>query len=80
MKETVKPEFNNKISEGMLSEYDFDYSKAKKNRFACEFKEGSMIVELEPDVAKFFNTSKSVNRILRAIIKTIPNKIYEQSI
>ena len=55
--------------EDMLPEYEFDYKKAKQNRFAGEY---SIIVTLEPDVAEVFKSSESVNKALRAVISAIP--------
>ena len=57
------------INEDMLSEYEFDYRKAKKNRFAEEY---SITVTLDPDVATVFTSSESVNKALRAVISAIP--------
>jgi len=43
----------------MLSEYHFDYSKAKPNRFAKQAEaEARITVTLEPDVARIFTTSE----------------------
>ncbi len=53
-------------------EYDFDYAKARSNRFAPPLGDGSLVVVLEPDIAKVFTTPESVNRILRALIITMP--------
>ncbi len=47
--------------------YDFDYSKAKPNRFAVRLGHDSLMVALEPDVAAIFPTTESVNDTLRAI-------------
>ncbi|HJT77752.1 MAG TPA: hypothetical protein VJ739_11170 [Gemmataceae bacterium] len=56
----------------MLPEYRFDYSKARPNRFAAQFKRGSRAVVLDPDVAAVFSTPESVNAVLRALIETMP--------
>ena len=56
----------------MLSEYRFDYSKARPNRFAPRLKRGSRAVVLDPDVAAVFSTPESVNAVLRALIETMP--------
>lgn len=56
-------------NEEMMVEYDFDYKKAKENRFAREY---SVTVTLDPDVAEVFSSSESVNRALRAVISAIP--------
>ena len=64
MKTATPPEDN------MLTEYDFDYSKAKKNRFAKDYR---ISVMLDSDVASVFKDSESVNKALRAILAAIPD-------
>ncbi|HEV7428250.1 MAG TPA: BrnT family toxin [Thermoanaerobaculia bacterium] len=61
-----------KTSDGMRSEYRFDYSKSKPNRFASQIKEGSVVVVLEPDVASVFDNSETVNQVLRSVIADRP--------
>jgi hypothetical protein len=56
----------------MLSEYDFDYTKAHPNRFADRMKEGPLVVLVDPDVAEVFTTPESVNKALRALITAMP--------
>jgi hypothetical protein len=65
MKETIPSKAE------MLSEYNFDYTKAKNNRFAADY---HVSVTLDPDVASVFTTSESVNNALRAILSAIPSK------
>jgi hypothetical protein len=55
----------------MLPEYNFDYSKARPNRFAKKVKPGSRAVLLDPDVAEVFATTESVNTLLRVLIGTM---------
>ncbi len=57
---------------GIFSEYRFDYSKARPNRFAVEIKRGNCVVVLDPDVAAVFSTSELVNAVLRALIENMP--------
>ncbi|RKZ72501.1 MAG: hypothetical protein DRQ57_17365 [Gammaproteobacteria bacterium] len=57
----------------ILSEYHFDYSKAKPNRFATVQPKTQVTVTLEPDVAQIFTTSEAVNNVLRAILAALPN-------
>ena len=55
----------------MRAEYDFDYSKAERGKYYKRLlKEGSNVVVLDRDVAKVFPDSASVNRALRAVIRT----------
>lgn len=56
----------------MLAEYNFDYRKARPNRFAPQLEEGSRVVILDPDIAKVFTASESVNSVLRALITSMP--------
>lgn len=57
----------------MLPEYHFDYQKAKPNRFAAQSGQQKMtVVVLDEDVAQVFTTPESVNKVLRALIQTMP--------
>jgi hypothetical protein len=53
-------------------EYRFDYTRARPNRFATEMGGGHVAVVLDPDVASVFNTSESVNTLLRSVIAAVP--------
>jgi len=65
---------NDKIQE-MASEYQFDYKKAKPNRFAKKMKTSELlIVMLDSDVAKVFTSADEVNKALRALISAMPPK------
>lgn len=59
----------NKEEPEMKSEYRFDYSKARPNRFAEVYKKGTSIVNLDSDVAEQFPTSESVNDALRQYVR-----------
>lgn len=57
----------------LLDEYHFDYKKAKPNRFATPGgKQGLKVVVLDEDVAQIFTTPESVNKVLRALIESMP--------
>lgn len=57
-------------TDDMRPEYDFDYSKAVRGKYHRQIlKEGSNVVVLEPDVAKAFPTSESVNDALRVVLQ-----------
>ena len=58
----------------LRAEYRFDYSKAKPNRFASRVDPTRLVVALDPDVAEVFTTPAAVNKILRALIQTMPTK------
>lgn len=57
----------------LLVEYRFDYQKAKPNRFAARNEtQKLMVVVLDEDVAQVFTTPESVNKVLRALIESMP--------
>jgi hypothetical protein len=53
-------------------EYRFDYARARPNRFAEALKDRTTAVVLDPDVASVFESSESVNRLLRSVIAAFP--------
>ncbi len=58
----------------MRPEYSFDYRKARPNRFAGKFRAGAVAVVLEPDVASVFESSDTVNALLRSVIAAMPRR------
>jgi len=57
-----------KVSEPeMRPEYDF--SSAVRGKYYKRYLEGTNVVVLEPDVAKRFKNSASVNKVLRAYLR-----------
>ena len=56
----------------MRNEYRFDYRKARPNRFAPLMKGQTVAVVLDPDVASVFQSSESVNTLLRSVIAALP--------
>jgi len=50
----------------LLPEYDF--SCGVRGKYVRRFAEGTNLVKLEPDVAKVFRDSASVNRALRRLV------------
>lgn len=50
-------------------EYNFDYSKAVRGKYCKRLlEEGANVVVLEPDVAKAFGDSSTVNEALRSLL------------
>ena len=75
MKTTSRNEMTlRKVSETLRPEYRFDYTKARPNRFAERGVSKSVVVLLDPDVAKVFKSAESVNSVLRAILAAVPLK------
>ena len=51
-------------------EYDFDYSKAVRGKyFRRLLDEGANVAVLDPDIAKAFHDSASVNEALRSLLE-----------
>ena len=46
---------------------EYDFSAGVRGKYARRYARGSNVVVLDPDVAKIFKDSKSVNRALRAL-------------
>lgn len=57
---------NPKRDEDILPEYDFAHGVRGKHHEA--YKAGTNVVFLEPDLAKVFKDSDSVNRVLRLLL------------
>ncbi len=75
MRKTGTLDRENQVSgEELQSEYQFDYKKAKPNRFAGKLDETRVVVMLDSDIARVFKSSEDVNAVLRALIETMPPK------
>jgi hypothetical protein len=75
MKATSRNETpSRKAPETLRPEYRFDYTKARPNRFAGRGVSQSVVVLLDPDVAKVFKSAESVNSVLCAILAAVPLK------
>ena len=53
---------------------EYDFSSGVWGKHAAKYAAGANVVVLEPDVAKVFKDSRSVNRILRAIVEVSVRK------
>lgn len=64
----------NRVSE-LRSEYHFDYSKGRANRFARHLKTNpGLVVMIDADVAKVFKTPQAVNHALRTLTAALPTR------
>ena len=64
----VKP--SKQTTDELLPEYEFDFSKAERGRYASRLKaEGSNLVLVEPDLTNTFPDSASVNAALRSVVE-----------
>jgi len=60
------------LKSDMRSHYDFDYSKARSNRFAERLARDTVTIVLDPDVADVFGSAEVVNAFLRSAINAMP--------
>jgi hypothetical protein len=66
-------EESHSLDDELLADYRFDYKKAKPNRFADRSEKQLLkVVVLDEDVAQVFTTPESVNKVLRALIESMP--------
>jgi hypothetical protein len=66
----MNPKKPNESNDDLRPEYDFDFSKADRGRYAKRLKvEGSNLVLVEPELSKSFPDSASVNAALRSVVE-----------
>jgi len=63
----MNPESNSEQNDDLRPEYDF--SKGVRGKHYEAYRKGTNVVFLEPDVARFFKDSASVNRALRLLLQ-----------
>jgi hypothetical protein len=68
----MKKATKNQKEPGLREEYDF--SDGVRGKYAKRYAKGSNVVILEPDVAKVFSTSSSVNDALRSLLEIAERK------
>lgn len=69
---TITTQNHSDASDDLRTEYDLDYGQSRRNRFASRMSGATLAVVLEPDVARVFDSSESVNRLLRSVISALP--------
>ena len=72
MKKSTSPKGRRAAVAELRGEYRFDYAKAQPNRFASKVDKDRVVVVLDPDIADVFRNSEDVNRVLRALITSMP--------
>ena len=66
----MKPKANKITEDDLRPEYDFDFTKARRGRYAARLKaEGSNLVLVEPELARAFPDSAAVNAALRSVVE-----------
>ena len=68
----MKKTISSKETGTMRSEYRFDYTKARPNRFAGRVDQDQLVVILDRDISQVFTTPESVKTVLRALITSMP--------
>jgi len=68
----MNQEQNNESDQDMLDEYDF--SGGVRGKYVDRFAQGCNVIVLDPDVARIFPDSESVNHALRALAAIIQNQ------
>jgi len=74
MKTTKKVTHKRKQQDDLAAHYDFDYSKAKPNRFAGLPKD-QMVVLLDKELSGIFRSPEEVTNALRSLIRAFPAKL-----
>ena len=66
----MKPKLPKAPIDDLRPEYDFDFSKADRGRYSHRLRdEGSNLVLVDPELAKSFPDSASVNAALRSVVE-----------
>jgi hypothetical protein len=60
---------NERENDDLRPHYDFDYSKAKPNRFAEKYSRTMRTVVLDDDISEEFPSAESVNEALRFLVR-----------
>ena len=67
MKKRTSKKKAGRVADELRPEYDF--RGGERGKYAARYAEGTNVVLLDQDVAEVFPDSKSVNEILRALLK-----------
>ncbi|MCR4318531.1 MAG: hypothetical protein NUW37_19485 [Planctomycetes bacterium] len=76
MKKKTDDDFNIEL----LPEYDLDFEEASANPYAGKVARSQIMVSIDEDVARFFKSSKQVNKALRSLLQAIPEEAIRQSL
>ena len=69
---TKSPRPSRRALDEILPEYDFN--RARPNKYASRYRAGSSVVVLDPDVAAAFPNGRAVNQALRSLAARINKK------
>ena len=57
------------------SQPEYDFSNAVRGKYYQRYQEGSNVILLDPDVARSFKDSESVNRALRLLLELAQREV-----
>ncbi|MCX6155227.1 MAG: hypothetical protein NT007_13820 [Candidatus Kapabacteria bacterium] len=63
----------------MREEYQFDYSKGVRGKYARKTTEENGYIMLSPELQKIFKTSEDVNNALNAVVHALPKSMKRTS-
>ncbi len=66
----MKKSRNHRNSSDIRTEYDFAAMQGVRGKYYAQYRKGTNVVLLEPDVAEAFPTENAVNEALRGILST----------
>jgi hypothetical protein len=66
----MKKSTNHRNSDDIRPEYDFASMKGVRGKYYEQYRKGTNVVLLEPDVAEAFPTENAVNEALRGILNS----------
>jgi hypothetical protein len=66
----MKKSSNHRNGDDIRPEYDFASMKGVRGKYYEQYRKGTNVVLLEPDVAEAFPTENAVNEALRGILNT----------
>ena len=76
----MKPKTPSDDKDELRPKYGFDFSTAERGRYAARLEtEGSNLVLVEPDLAKAFPGSASVNAALRSVVEFAQARRFDAS-
>ncbi|MEL4895122.1 hypothetical protein [Crocosphaera sp. Alani8] len=66
----MSQDFNQELTDDLRDEYDFDQMQGGvRGKYVQEYRQGTNLVLLEPDVAQAFPNDEAVNKALRLLME-----------
>jgi hypothetical protein len=61
--------------DGVPMRAEYDFSKGVRGKYAHQFKQGTNVIVLAPEIAEVFPDSASVNDALKALVRIANRKV-----